>query len=306
MSVTEYRAYLSKGLPPGIKLSGTAVAVLGIILFRYDTREGKKSAYPGMDEFKRATNKARSTIQEALKELLDKGLIVQRQKGYRNFRAEYVPVFIFSDYGIESVGIADTNELSPKVIESDTPLVSEVFTGDMSPISPSKVSEPSDALNTLNTLSTSKYVTSINYERWNVLISELPEGVKKLLKPGSNYEKSLDRCMSNGMRLTEIKRAVSAINFTNSYKVGGLLDDVLQGLAGVKTVRKSKSGLPHCGDTYCDPVTRTFPEPSEIAGRMDNRCRECNEQLINETKRRNDPPPFDLSALQNFGKLPDD
>ena len=306
MSVTEYRAYLSKGLPPGIKLSGTAVAVLGIILFRYDTREGKKSAYPGMAEFIRATGKARSTIQEALKELLDKGLIVQKQKGYRNFRAEYVPVFIFSDYGLESVGIADTNELSPKVIESDTPLVSEVFTGDMSPVSPSKVSEPSDALNTLNTLSTSKYVTSINYERWNVLISELPEGVKKLLKPGSNYEKSLDRCMSNGMRLTEIKRAVSAINFTNSYKVGGLLDDVLQGLAGVKTVRKSKSGLPHCGDIYCDPVTRTFPEPSEINGRLDDRCPNCNEQLINETKRRNDPPPFDFSALQNFGKLPDD
>jgi len=306
MSVTEYRAYLSKGLPPGIKLSGTAVAVLGIILFRYDTREGKKSAYPGMAEFIRATGKARSTIQEALKELLDKGLIVQKQKGYRNFRAEYVPVFIFSDYGLESVGIADTNELSPKVIESDTPLVSEVFTGDMSPISPSKVSEPSDAFNTLNTLSTSKYVTSINYERWNVVTSELPDSVKKLIKPGSNYETLLDRCISNGMRVTEIKRAIGAVNYTNAHKVGGLLNDVLQGLAGSKRVSKSKSGLVHCGDTFCDPVTRTFPEPSEINGRMDSRCPKCNEQLINETKRRNDTTPFDLSVIQNFGKLPDE
>ena len=306
MSVTEYRAYLSKGLPPGIKLSGTAVAVLGIILFRYDTREGKKSAYPGMAEFIRATGKARSTIQEALKELLDKGLIVQKQKGYRNFRAEYVPVFIFTDYGLESVGIADTNETTPRLIESGTPVVSDPSTASMSPISPSKVSEPSDAFNTLNTLSTSSYVTSINYERWDVLISELPESVKKLLKPGRNYETSLDRCISNGMRLSEIKRSVGAINYTNAYKVGGLLDDVLRGLAGVKTVRKSKSGLDHCGDPACDPVTRTFPEPSEIKGRLDYRCQKCNEQLIAEIKRQNDPPPFDLSALQNFGKLPDD
>lgn len=303
MSVTEYRAYLAKGLPPGIKLSGTAVAVLGIILFRYDTREGKKSAYPGMAEFIRATGKARSTIQDALKELLDKGLIAQKQKGYRNFRAEYVPIFIFSNYYLESVGIADTNELTPKVIESGTPIVSDPSTGSMSPVSPSKVSEPSDALNTLNTLSTSKYVPFINYERWNVLISELPNSVKKLLRPGSNYETLLDRCISNGMRLSEIKRAVGAINFTNAHKVGGLLDDVLQGLAGVKPVRKSKSGVPHCGDTFCDPVTRTFPEPSEINGRLDNRCPKCNEQLINETKRRNDPPPFDIA---NLWKLPDD
>ena len=303
MSVTEYRAYLSKGLPPGIKLSGTAVAVLNIILFRYDTREGKKSAYPGMAEFIRATGKARSTIQDALKELLDKGLITQKQKGYRNFRAEYVPVFIFTNYGLESVGIADTNETTPRLIESGTPVVSDPSTASMSPISPSKVSEPSDAFNTLNTLSSSKYVTSINYERWNVVISELPDSAKKLINPGSNYETLLDRCISNGMRVTEIKRAVGAINYTYAHKVGGLLNDVLQGLAGVKSVRKSKSGLPHCGDTFCDPVTRMFPEPSEINGRLDNRCRNCNEQLINETKRRDDPPPFDLG---NFGKLPDD
>jgi hypothetical protein len=105
------------------------------------------------------------------------------------------------------------------------------------------------------------------------------------------------------MRITEIRRAVGVINFSNSHKVGGLLNDVLQDLAGVKSVSKSTSSVPHCGDPYCDPVTRTFPESSEINGKLDRRCPKCNEQLINESKRLNYPPPVHLGDLF---RLPDD
>lgn len=306
MSVYELRAYLDKGLPPGIKLSGTAVAVLQIILFRYDTREGKKSAYPGMDEFLRAIPKSRSTIQEALKELLEKGLIIQKQKGYRGFRAEYVPTFIFRTYELESVGIPDTNEIVTVEDVSPLPEVSDVTTFVKSPVLPQKVSGLPDAFNTLHTLHTSKYVSKVNVERWNVVISEIPKDLHRFIKTGSNYEKSLDQCEANGMTPSAIKRAVGKINYENAYKVGGLLNDVLQGLAGVKRASKSRSRLEHCRREFCNPVTRTFPEASEINGRMDYRCDRCNEDLVEETKRLNSRTTFDLEGLGNFGNLPDD
>lgn len=306
MSVYELRAYLEKGLPPGIKLSGTAVAVLVIILFRYDTREGKKSAYPGMGEFMRAIPKSRSTIQEALKELLEKDLIIQIQKGYRNFRAEYVPTFIFCNYEKESVGIPDTNKIATVKDVTPLPVISDVPTVAKSPVLPEKVSGLPDVLNTLNTLNTSKYVSKVNVERWNVVISEIPKNLHQFIKTGGNYETLLDQCEANGMRLTEIRKAIGAINYTTAHKVGGLLNDVLQGLAGVKSVSKSKSGLDHCGDPYCDPVTRTFPEASEINGHLDYRCIRCNEELAEETKHIQNREPFDLGELGNFGRIPDD
>jgi hypothetical protein len=306
MSVYELRAYLDKGLPPGIKLSGTAVAVLQIILFRYDTREGKKSAYPGMAEFMRAIPKSRSTIQDALKELLEKGLIIQIQKGYRNFRAEYVPTFIFRNYGLESVGVPDTNEIVAVEDVSPLPVISDATTVVKSPVISEKVSGLPDVLNTLNTLHTSKYVSKVNVERWNVVISEIPKNLHRYIKTGGNYEKLLDQCEANGMTPNEIRRAIGERNYENAYKVGGLLNDVLQGLAGIKRASKSKSRLEHCGNSFCDPVTRTFPEASEVNGRMDHRCNKCNEELVEETKRLHSRTSFDLGDFGKFGSLPDD
>jgi hypothetical protein len=145
--------------------------------------------------------------------------------------------------------------------------------------------------------------SKINHERFNDVIGDLPEDVKQYVKAGRNYEELLDRCEGNGTSISEIRTAVGKVNYSNAYKIGGLLNDVLQGLAGVKRGSKSSSTLSHCGDDYCDPVTRTFPEPSKINGRMENRCPKCNDQLINEIERRKPKEPFEWD---NFGELPDD
>ena len=121
MSNDEMNAYLKHGAPPGVKLSGSECAIYLIICHRYDTRADIMSAYPGMDEFRRATTLSRSAIECALARLKSKGLIVQVQKGYIGKRAEYVPTYSISLLNnLESVAYVNTldNEVSRTRAES--------------------------------------------------------------------------------------------------------------------------------------------------------------------------------------------
>jgi hypothetical protein len=149
-------------------------------------------------------------------------------------------------------------------------------------------------------------IKRINAKRWLTIITAIPTEYRTFINQGQNYETLLDQCNANGYSNEDIADAIRRVNFYSAYKKGGLLNDVLEGLAGVKRPVKSKSRLEHCGNEYCDPVTRTFPEASEINGRMDYRCNKCNEQLVEEIKRFQDRKPFDLGDFGNFGNLPDD
>jgi len=287
--------------------------LLGHMCTRYNEKETPPKAWPGAEELTRITGSKPESNSRAIGRLINSTFLfrvtraIKGQGGKRGNRGEYAPnLKLIASYITDELSIKNDKVLAlyrnlTRENATDN-LTAEVINRTDVITYPTGYAKPIEPINLIKRIDTNN-VYKINFDRWNVVISELPDSVKKLIKPGSNYETLLDRCISNGMRVSEIKRAIGAINYTNAYKVGGLLNDVLQGLAGSKRVSKSKSALDHCGDPYCDPVTRTFPEPSEINGRMDNRCRKCNEQLINETKRRDDPPPFDLG---NFGKLPDD
>ena len=306
---------------PGLTLLDRQL--LGHMCTRYNENANPPKAYPGADELRRITGAEPESNSRAIGRLVDKTFLFRVTRpskgggGNRGNRSEVAPnLKLIASYVHITDGLSKKN---PKLLALYNKLTSEpVIDNPADSINNSRdvISNPADAITyptgyakpiepiePIYKRIEPKNVYKINYERWNVITSELPENVKNLIKPGRNSETSLDRCETNGMRLTEIRKAVGAINYTNAYKVGGLLNDVLEGLAGVTRVSKSKSGLDHCGDRYCDPVTRTFPEPSEINGRLDNRCPNCNEQLINETKRRNDPPPFDFA---DFGRIPDD
>lgn len=297
--------------------------LLGHMCTRYNENENPPKAWPGEAELKRITGCTPEANSRSITRLTRRSLLFRVTRPYpgtggkRGNRSEVAPnlkliasyVHLTDELSKKSKAVQNLikNLTNEPFIDNPTNFINnsrDAFNNPTDAITyPTGYAKPIEPIEPIYKRIEPKDVYKINYERWNVVIGELPENVKKLIKPGRNYETSLDTAIANGVQPSEIRRAIGAINYTNAYKVGGLLDDVLRGLAGSKRVSKSKSALDHCGDPFCDPVTRTFPEPSEIYGRMDNRCRKCNEQLINETKRRDDPPPFDLG---NFGKLPDD
>ena len=107
MSFKELNTFLANGFPTGVRVSATAHCVFITLCHRYDTRYGKDKSYPGMSELMRATGRTRTTVQDAIKELLEVNLISQVQKGYRGYRAEYRPIYAIA-LAHNSVDIADT------------------------------------------------------------------------------------------------------------------------------------------------------------------------------------------------------
>jgi hypothetical protein len=291
-------------------LTGLDRQLLGHICTRFNENAVPPKAWPGEAELKRITGGTPEGNSRSIGRLVSKGFVhrvTKPSKGNgrtRGNRSEVAPnLNLIASHVHITDGLSIANKKVLKLYEQltaqtslDNPATDLINPGDAVtyPTGYAKRIEP----NNLN--------KRIETKRWLIITSKIPPEYRSFINPGQNYETLLDQCNANGHSNEDIANAVGRINFYSAYTKGGLLNDVLQGLAGVKTVRKSKSGLVHCGDTFCDPVTRTFPEPSEINGRLDSRCPNCNEQLVNETKRRNDPPPFDFSALQNFGKLPDD
>jgi len=284
--------------------------LLGHICTRFNENANPPKAWPGEAELKRITGATPEGNSRSIGRLVTKDFVYRVTKPSpgngrtRGNRSEVAPnLILIASYVHITDGLSITNK---RVLNLYNKLTAQTVTDNPSDVLIGSTDAITYPTGYAKRIEPNNLIKRIDTKRWLIITSKIPTEYRTFINPGQNYETLLDQCNANGLSNEDIANAIGRINFYTSHKKGGLLNDVLQGLAGVITVRKSKSGLPHCGDTFCDPVTRTFPEPSEINGRLDNRCLNCNEQLINETKRRNDPPPFDLSALQNFGKLPDD
>ena len=184
MSNNEMNAFLSAGSPPGVKLSGLEYGLYLHICHRYDTRADMRSAYPGMDEFRRASTMSRSAIECALAKLKDKELITQVKKGYIGSRAEYVPTYSLRLLS-NGESVAYSNTLDSEV--SSTPAESVSNTGIESPAYAHRVSSTPVTISTVSTVSTNKY----NMLRFNLILKSLPERLRTI-SPGTNFEKLLD------------------------------------------------------------------------------------------------------------------
>lgn len=232
MSNKEMNAYLQHGAPPGVKLSGSECAIYLIICHRYDTRADVMSAYPGMDEFRRATTLSRSAIECALTRLKAKGLITQVQKGYIGKRAEYVPTYSISLlHNSESVAYVNTldNEVSRTRVESVSNTSRE------SRVHEQRVSSTPVTISTVSTVSTNKY----NLFRFNLIVlSALPERLRTL-SPGVNYERLLDECDELGIS-DEVRRVISTNRWDNvQANAGGLVDKLIK-----DAVKRKRLGQP--------------------------------------------------------------
>lgn len=330
MSTREYNAFADHGLPTlasGKKPTRTAYLIFAHLCWRYDTRDNKLRAYPGMDELQRVTGASRTTCQDALDELVTEGLVWRVTRGRRGSRAEFVPIYAVQlletcslcKSESHSKARAKSKESSRPDIVSGVP---EIVSGGASLVSGAPVT-----INTLDTnLNTSKYVNSktikddviknnqptksapkrINYERWQVVTAQIPSDVKRLINPGSNYELLLDDLVAQGWKLPVIADRVGRIRFSNAEKCGAILEHVLRELAGKPAPSRSGDKTPWCGSEGCDPVTRQWEYPSL---RSDNtptfNCLTCHPL---ELRTR---PTYELPAeindfITQFGKMDKD
>jgi len=284
--------------------------LLGHICTRFNENAVPPKAWPGEAELKRITGATPEGNSRSIGRLVHKGFvyrITKPSKGNgrtRGNRSEVAPnLSLIASHVHITDGLSITNKKVLKLYEK--------LTERTSLDSPATVLDnPADAITYptgyAKRIEPNNLVKRIDTKRWLIIVSKIPTEFRTFINPGQNYEVLLDQCNANGRSNEDIADAIGRINFYGSHKKGGLLSDVLQGLAGVKRASKSNSHLEHCGNEFCDPVTRSFPEPSEINGRLDYRCSTCNPQLIEELKRIRDRKPFDLGDFGNFGNLPDD
>lgn len=221
MSNKEMNAYLQYGAPPGVKLSGSECAIYLIICHRYDTRADIMSAYPGMDEFRRATTLSRSAIECALTRLKTKGLVTQVQKGYIGKRAEYVPTYSISLLH-NSESVASVNTLDSGVSSTRAESVSN--TGLESRVHEQRVSSTPVTISTVSNVNTNKY----DLFRFNLIVlSALPERLRTL-SPGVNYERLLDECDELGIS-DEVRRVIATNRWDNvQANAGGLVHKLIK------------------------------------------------------------------------------
>lgn len=221
MSNKEMNAYLQYGAPPGVKLSGSECAIYLIICHRYDTRADIMSAYPGMDEFRRATTLSRSAIECALTRLKTKGLITQVQKGYIGKRAEYVPTYSISLMH-NSESVAYVNTLDSGVSSTRAESVSK--TGLESRVHEQRVSSTPVTISTVSNVNTNKY----DLFRFNLIVlSALPERLRTL-SPGVNFERLLDECDELGIS-DEVRRVIATNRWDNvQANAGGIVHKLIK------------------------------------------------------------------------------
>jgi hypothetical protein len=252
MSNYEMNAFLNTGSPPGVKLSGLEYGLYLHICHRYDTRADKRSAYPGMDEFRRASTMSRSAIECALAKLKDKGLITQVKKGYIGSRAEYVPAYSLHLL-TNGESVAYSNTLDNEV--SSTPAESVSDTDIESPAYAHKVSSTPVTISTVSTVNNNKY----NLLRFNLVLRSLPERLRAI-SPGSNFEKLLDECDELGIT-NEIQRVLAGNKWDNiTGNAGGIVSKLIK-----DAIERKRAGLPVSAPVQVTPTPPNYePDNREV------------------------------------------
>ena len=254
MSNNEMNAFLSAGSPPGVKLSGLEYGLYLHICHRYDTRADMRSAYPGMDEFRRTSTMSRSAIECALAKLKDKGLITQVKKGYVGSRAEYVPSYSLHLL-TNGESVAYNNTLNNEV--SSTPAESVSSTGIEGPAYAHRVSSTPVAISNVSTVSNNKYDSL----RFNLIIlRSLPERLRTI-SPGTNFEKLLDECDELGIT-NEIQRVLADNNWDNiNGNPGGIVNKLIK-----NAIERKRAGLPVVAPVQVTPTPPMYePDNREVS-----------------------------------------
>jgi len=141
------------------------------------------------------------------------------------------------------------------------------------------------------------------FGRWNVVTGEISRDAMALITPGINYERLLDKCEAKGWSLSDLRTRLKQINFSTAGECGAILDHVLRDLAGEPTPRKPDDKPAWCERDGCDPITRTWLEPSTRSdGTFTHNCDKCHPKEI-RVKPTNEFPLGLQNFLNEFGKI---
>ena len=189
-----------------------------ILASRY--QDETQRAYPGLEGFKRVTNLKNSAIMKNLTQLQNEGWIIKTKRGQTGQRAEYKVLFIESDLHRCQCVTPCGKQGSNSVIESlhpDTRKVPQESATASTELHPKRI-----------TKLTNKTKFKINENRFNFVISKIPEEKQFQINGGSNFETLLDEFMNIGVSLEQICNFLGSQKWDNSTAPGGLMETLLR------------------------------------------------------------------------------
>jgi hypothetical protein len=284
MSNRVSEAFLKIGLPKrpdGKNYTSTAYCIYSVICYRYDERpldkkgnphRGYLKSYVGFQGFLKATGRSKSVVFNAIKELLEGGVLEQITDGKENNRAEFRPTYHLKQLGDNVLPTGHVKRNTGKRIQDDrvAPVALEGH------VYRTTGSRPPDPISNTSTDKYDKY--SINQERFNKVLNAIPKDNRIYIKAGTNYEVRLDKLERRGTTLEVTCAYLAKQNWSNAITNGGLLSNFLDALLGDTKARKS-SPMKWCG--YCDEATRTYDIPERDAeGRTYYECETCSPEGI--------------------------
>jgi len=207
---------LSKGTPCHWT---TSVSLTYFILAsRYQNKT--KRAYPGLEGFMRVTNLKTSAQQKNISQLKKEGWIIQTKRGQTGQRAEYEVLFIESDlYRCQCV--TPCGKQASNLVTESLQLDKQQGVTDSAAAS----TELHPKRRTKLTNRTSK---KIDQERFDFVISAIPQDERVQISSGTNYESLLDELIDVGVPLTQIRDFLGSQNWETSKAPGGLLLTILR------------------------------------------------------------------------------
>ena len=207
---------LSKGAPchwtPSVSLTYL------ILASRY--HDVNQRAYPGFEGFTRVTNLKTSAQMKNISQLKKEGWIIQLKRGQTGQRAEYKVLFIESDlYRCQCI----------------TPCGKQAFNPVTESLQLDKQQGPTDSATASTELHpkrrtklTNKTSEKIDQERFDFVISAIPQDERVQISPGTNYESLLDQLIDLDISLTRIRDFLGSQNWATSKAPGGLLLNILR------------------------------------------------------------------------------
>jgi hypothetical protein len=283
MSNRVSEAFLKTGLPKrpdGKNYTSTAYNVYSVICYRYDERpfvngkphRGYLKSYVGFQGFLKATGRTKSVIFNAIKELLEGGVLEQITDGKENNRAEFRPTYHLKQLGDNVLPTGHVKRNTGKRIQDDrvAPVALEGH------VYKTTGSRPPDPISNTSTDKYDKY--SINQERFNKVLNAIPKDFRSYINAGTNYEMRLNKLEHKGTTLEAVCAFLTKQNWTQAGSKGGLLSHFLDVLLSDTKASKSSS-MKWCGE--CDEATRTYDIPArDEEGRTYYECGTCSPEGI--------------------------
>lgn len=274
MSNRIYESFLKSGLPlrpDGKSYSPTAYNIYRTICYRYDEKKGY--AYPGEEALLLATGVSRQSVNRAVKELKNGGVLAQISKGYRNQRAEYAPIFhvnLLAESDKPSLHIREGNESS--LLDKRDNLEDK------------KGKE--NALNESSkhvTISLSSSKSSKREDLFRTVLSFVPTA--KRFIPGDELIALVEELEHRGTSLQAIEAHFRPHNLNLINNPEAFITKELRNLVALPVRYSADHRPPKCANPECDEETRTLPYPVEVPngnGQTTRSCLECNHYWVNK------------------------